>query len=367
MLNRRLTLLLYRTFVLPLALCMTAAPVYAADWQSIIRALPYSYSLGFHQNLSTIRRWVLLENGFCDIADRHVLFDDRGSFLTFTDNGVDKAATQVKLNDIREQLQESAKVNRWMEGSDNTLGYPFALNCDQPHVNITDAIARLMGALPEDLIWGTWDGISMGSVENPVPLIDVVERVYREKSTIIQQPIVGAEFRYFLGQIIIESGAQKAGLSLDDAIGMLQLKPSVLQDCEIDPQFYRHRMAQVDCAVRLFQQNRRNLYPAFEAVFGQLPIDKQNTVFSMLLVQSYHSGIGRVAKLMSDPERNQAARHFADNHERYSGEDIATGMIYHNLGRDNFGFASLYYVIDVAIVADTLCQETTLKDTWVCQ
>lgn len=369
MLNRLFTLLFYRIFIVPLllALLLTTAFVHAADWQAVIRALPYSYSLGYHDNLSTIRRWVLLENGFCGIVDRHILFDDRGSFLTFTDNAENSLDTQAKLNAVRATLQQSGRVNRWMDGSDGTIGYPFALNCNQPHVNIAASTARLLGDFPEDRIWGTWNGLSMGSVENPVPLIDVVERVYREKSTIIQQPIVGAEFRYFLGQIIIESGAQKSGLSLDDAIGMLQLKPSVLQDCEIDPQFYRHRMAQVDCAVRLFQQNRRNLLPAFESTFGHLPATKQDTIFSMLLVQSYHSGVGRVARLMSDPERNQAALSFASNHERYSAEDIATGMIYHNLGRDNFGFASLYYVIDVAIIADTLCQETDLSATWVCQ
>jgi hypothetical protein len=53
----------------------------------------------------------------------------------------------------------------------------------------------------------------------------------------------------FLGKIIIESGGNKDALSADSAIGILQLLPEVLDDCEIPDDFRRHRMAQVDCAV----------------------------------------------------------------------------------------------------------------------
>jgi len=339
----------------------------AGDWQDVIRALPYVYSKDYHNNLRTIRRWVLLENGFCDRSERHILFDDRGVFLTFSDNAEDSIANQQRINDVREKLQRAGKVNRWIAGSDTEIGYPFALNCHQPHVNVNAAFHRLLGRMASDKIWGTWDGMSLGTEASPVPLIEVVEAVYRTKSDIISQPIVAAEFRYLLGQIIIESGASKGSVSLDNAIGMLQLKPSVLQDCEIPERFYQHRMAQVDCAVRLFQQNRRNLLPAFESTFGNLPQAKKDTLFSMLLVQSYHSGIGRVRRLLDDPERNQAATHFATNAARYSAEDIGTGLIYHNLGRDNFGFASLYYVVDVAIIAEQLCQLPELRAVWFCQ
>lgn len=353
--------------VILLGYAVAVGPAAAGNWQDVIRSLPYAYSKDYHRNLSTIRRWVLLENGFCDVAERHVLFNDRGVFLTFTDNAEDKETTQRLLNDVRAQLQQSGKVNRWIEGSESDIGYPFALNCHQPHVNVDEAFSRLVGDMPSDLIWGTWDGLSLGTENDPVPLLSVVDSVYQTKSKIIGQPIVAAEFRYFLGQIIIESGASKDRLSVDNAIGMLQLKPSVLQDCEIPERFYRHRMAQVDCAVRLFQQNRRNLLPAFESVFGNIESSKKDTVFSMLLVQSYHSGIGRVMRLLSDPERNQAALHFAQFSSRYSAEDIGTGLIYHNLGRDNFGFASLYYVVDVAIIAEQLCQLTDVASAWFCK
>ncbi len=339
----------------------------SADWLNIIRQIPYQYSKNFHRNLSTIRRWVLLENGFCEVQDRHLLFNRRGEFLAYIDNKWSKSATQKKLNQTRLELVKSGKVKSWIVGAEETTGYPFAFNCNQPHANVDQAINRLLGKEKSDRLWGTWDGITAGSKFTPISLIELVEKVYKIKSERINQPVSGAEFRYFLAQIIIESGARKNRVSSENAIGLLQLKPEVLQDCQIPKKFYKHRMAQVDCAVRLFQQNRRNLRKAFDPVFSQLPKSKQDVIFSMLLIQSYHSGIGRMSKLLDPAEQGAAAAYFANNHKDFSAEDIATGIIYHNMGREGFGLASLYYVIDVAVVAEKICQNNSLKSSWTCQ
>lgn len=69
--------------------------------------------------------------------------------------------------------------------------------------------------------------------------------------------------------------------SSDNALGMLQLKPEVLNVCGIDKRFYQHRMAQVDCAVRLYVMIRRNLKPAFSSVFGHLDKIKQQSLFDI--------------------------------------------------------------------------------------
>lgn len=344
----------------------TSLPVNALVWTDIIRATPYRYSAGYHQKISTIRQWVLRQNSFCETPERHILFDDQGQFLGYIDNETSKPATQNKLNTTRQDYSDSKKVSQWIPGTSNSTGYPFALNCNQPHANIFDAINRLVGKDPEDRIWGTWDGMSAGTESKAIPLYQVVETVFKTRSRSINQPVVAKEFRFLLAQIIIESGAQKNGLSKEQAIGMLQLKKEVLNDCEIRPKFYRHRMAQVDCAVRLFQQNHRNLKPVFDKTFGHLPAEKQQTIFSMLLVQSYHSGIGRMIRLMSDESFNKAAKHFSNKASNYSAEDIAVGLIYHNLGRTDLGFASLYYVIDVAITAETICKTKELHDKWFC-
>jgi hypothetical protein len=354
-------------------LCNQSKVVYAeqlpvqSDWLHIIREIPYQYSKNFHNNLSTIRQWVLLETGYCEQQNRHLLYNRRGEFLAYIENEWSKSATQEKLNETRLDLVKRSKVKQWIRGSEDATGYPFAFNCNQPHANIEQAINRLLGIKKSDRLWGTWDGISAGTKYTPVSLYELVEKVYKIKSERINQSVNSAEFRYFLAQIIIESGARKNRISSANAIGLLQLKPEVLKDCRIPKKFYKHRMAQVDCAVRLFQQNRRNLRKVFEPVFGHLPKAKQDVIFSMLLIQSYHSGIGRMSKLLESRQQGAAANYFAKNHQDFSAEDIATGLIYHNMGREGFGLASLYYVIDVAVVADKLCKHKELASFWACQ
>jgi hypothetical protein len=106
----------------------------------------------------------------------------------------------------------------------------------------------------------------------------------------------------------------------------------------------------------LLEQNHRNLEPVFKATFGHLPDDKIGKLYAMLLIQAYHGGVGRISSLMSDSETNGAARYFAEHHTRFSAGDIALGMIYHNLGRNQLGFASLYYVTDVGIATQAACR-----------
>ena len=72
------------------------------------------------------------------------------------------------------------------------------------------------------------------------------------------------------------------------------------------------------------------------------------------LIQAYHGGATRVRRLLDDEDLNGPARYFARNHERFSAGDIAFGMIFHNLGRDRLGLASLYYVADVELAAQAV-------------
>ncbi|MGX5173910.1 hypothetical protein ACUR5C_07810 [Aliikangiella sp. IMCC44653] len=358
-------ILLYFSFLL--AVSSTSIKLNAeSSWTDIIRKLPYEHSLHLHRNLTDIRRWVLFQKSYCENADRHILFNSRGRFLGYINNLETSQATQAKLNQTRESLFKQNKVKHWVAGDQNRFGYPFALNCNQPHVDISRATARLLGEDQADRLWGTWDGMRAGTSEQPIPLYQLVELVYKTKSKIIGEPVIADEYRLFLAQIIIESGARKDSLSKDNAIGLLQLKPSVLKDCKLEQKFYRHRMAQVDCAVRLYQQNQRNLRPAFESIFGHLEKSKQSRLFSLLLVQSYHSGIGRIQRLLTDPTVNQASLFFAQKHRLFSASDIATGIIFHNAGRENLGFASLYYLIDISITAAQLCQTQTLQSQWFC-
>ncbi|MEX0623987.1 MAG: hypothetical protein WD251_08795 [Saccharospirillum sp.] len=326
-----------------------------APWLQVIRDTPYVFSDGFYQNISIIRRWVLLEQSYCGQPDRHILFDQRGRFLTWFENEATVAENQQRLNQLRDTLYQEDRVHRWIAGSATETGYPFALRCDQPHVDLDAAIDRLLGIDPADRVWGTWDGMSAGSEQEPIALVDLVLQVFNDKAARQGFQPDDAVMEAFIGQIVIESGARKESFSASRAVGLLQLRPEVLADCEIAERFHLHRMAQVDCAVRLYQQNDRNLRPVFDQRFGHLPDDQREQLYSLLLVQAYHGGIGRLMQLLGDDEPGAAAQHFAADAGRYSPEDIALGLVFHNMGRISLGLDSLYYLIDVRIATEAVC------------
>ena len=313
-------------------------------------------------NLTTIRTWVLLSQAYCEQPNRHILFDLNGQFLGWMDNAETDTETQNKLNTRRSQYVAKGSVSQWLPGAQNQLGYPFAFACEQPHVDLNAAINRLLGRDSLDRLWGTWDGMQAGTKTSPVPLIDVVKLVWQQRNSQLENPLSSLSFTLFLSQLVIESGAVKSAHSKANAIGILQLRPEAFTDCGIDKKFYQHRMAQVDCAARLYVLNRRNLEPIFLQRFGHLPTDKRERLFGLLLVQTYHSGIGNMRKLLQDNEQSKAAAYFAQHHTQFSADDIVTGMLFHNLGREPWGWESLFYLLDIAIAETVLCKQPESRD-----
>lgn len=337
------------------------------DWTRIVRTSPYWVSQGVFSNILTIRHWVLKESGYCSSPERHVIFDMRGRFLAWISDGDDREATQRRLNETRQSLYQKGRVDTWVPGGAGETGYPFALACEQPHVNIDEAIARYLGTLPAARIWGAWDDLSFATSSAPGALHDALLYVFRYRNSQNRLSLPEELPRYLAGQILIESGAQPRAHSRADARGILQLSPAALGDCEIAPDNTWHRLAQIDCALRLMNQNARNLEPVFQKRFGHLPDSKRNRLFTLLLIQAYHGGVGRVQALLEDPVLSQPAAYFADNHERFSAGDIAFGLIFHNLGRDRLGLSSLYYVADVQLATEALCRTGLLKPTDFCE
>ncbi|WP_372994804.1 hypothetical protein [Marinobacter sp.] len=359
-------------FILAASFAVTAQEAQTAtdednDWTRIVRTSPYWVSQGVFENILTIRRWVLKESGYCSSADRHILFDMRGQFLAWINDGEDREATQNRLNETRQSLHEKGRVEDWVAGGSGQTGYPFALSCDQPHVNVDEAVARYLGTLPADRIWGAWDDLSFATSGAPGSLHDALMYVYGHRSSQNRLTLPTALPRYLAGQILIESGAQARAHSRANAKGILQLSPSALSDCEIAPGNFWHRLAQIDCALRLMNQNARNLAPVFQQRFGHLPEAKRDRLFTLLLVQAYHGGAGRVQALLDDPVLAQPAEYFAAKHERFSAGDIAFGLIFHNLGRERLGLASLYYVADVQLATEALCRTAKLTATEFCE
>ncbi|MEQ8954241.1 MAG: hypothetical protein RL120_08920 [Gammaproteobacteria bacterium] len=336
-----------------------------SSWLNIVRQTPYAESQGVASNLATIRQWVLFGNGFCDEPRRHLLYDRRGRFLGYIESAETASETIARLNTTRQRIVEEKNLTGWSPGSPGNSGYPFALSCDQPFVDIDEAISRLTGAQEKYRLWGTWDNISVGTPEDQVSLIELFKTVYRYRREQGRFSFSDSVLPTLLGKVIIESGGVQDALSAASARGIMQLTPQVLQDCNVPNRFRLHRIVQVDCALRLMEQNHRNLQEPFTTVFGELPRKKQSELYNLLLTQAYQVGVGRVTELLLDEELGRAAQYFAANQEQFSAMDILVGMIYHNLGRRDLGLRTLYYVTDINLAQQALCASTAMAgDPW---
>lgn len=325
------------------------------SWQDVVRSTPYWESQGVHANLTTIRRWVLAGEGYCGRIDRHILFDRRMRFIGYLSDVGNRDDNQAQINAERRRLAEQGAVDGWVPGGNGSIGYPFVLACNQPDARLGQALARYAGDKASDRLWGTWDGMQVGRPDARVSLHEAVRRVYEDRRARGRISLPEHLLSMLAGKIVIESGGLREALSPAGAIGIMQLAPAALDDCRLDERFHRHRLAQIDCALYLLEQNHRNLEPAFRARFGQLPADKADELYRLLMLQAYHSGVGRVIALLDDANLGRPARYFAEHHPRFSAGDIALGMVFHNLGRNRLGFASLYYVTDVSIAAQAAC------------
>ena len=281
-------------------------------------------------------------------------------FIGYLSDVGNTSENQDAINAERARLAHAGTVEAWVVGDTNRIGYPFVLSCDQPDAYLPELVDAYTGKIPAARLWGTWDGLRVGTRKKTVSLHTAIRRVFEQRRAEgrIDMP---EDLLYVLaGKVIIESGGTKHAHSSAGARGIMQLSRQVIQDCRIPKKFEVHRLAQIDCALSLLQQNHRNLIPAFSSLFAHLPDDKQARLRRMLLVQAYHGGIGRVISLLQDPTLNRPASYFATHHARYTAEDIALGMVFHNLGREALGFASLYYVTDVHIAADAACARVDL-------
>lgn len=346
--------------LLAAALLSTVSRAEILQWQDVVRQSPYWHSQGSHQNLMTLRGWMLMQQDYCDQNDRHVFFDHRGQFLSFIVNEEETELTQIKINDKRQQLFEQGHTAFWLAGYANVRGYPFAISCDQPMAYLGDALTRFLGEFEQDRFHGSWDGLVIGSPDDQVSLQQALERVYQHRRLQGRTEMPEQVVSLLAAKLLIESGGRSNALSSTQAKGIMQLMPAVLSDCEIPPAYHYHRIAQMDCAFRLLEQNHRNLRPSFEQTFGHLPAEKAERLYSLLLVQAYHGGIGRIRSLLINPDFNGPAQYFAAHHERFTAGDIALGLVFHNMGRNALGFASMYYLSDVGIAHQLLCERQAI-------
>ncbi len=336
-----------------------AEPAPLGSWRDVVERTPFSESQGVYANLTTIRRWVLTGQSFCEQPDRHILYDHRMRFLGYLSDTGSREENQREINTQRQRLALENKVVGWAPGDEDQAGYPFALSCDHPDAFLPRLVARYTGEDPSARLWGTWDGLRVGSEAQPVSLHVAIRAVFEQRRAEGRIDLPEQTLAALAGKVIIESGGVREARSTAGAVGIMQLTPEAMDDCRLEASFRLHRLAQIDCALYLLQQNHRNLAPAFDETFGALPVAKAGRLYQMLLVQAYHTGVGRVRSLLLDDALNQPARYFADHGEPFSAGDIALGMIFHNLGREELGFATLYYVADVSIAAAEICGQVS--------
>src|SRR5690606_7783095 len=162
---------------------------------------------------ATIRQWVLMGESFCSTPERHILFDRRARFLGYIDNGATPAETIDRLNQTRRRLASEGRADNWSPGAADTTGYPFALACHQPFVDVGEAIARLAGSSDEYRVWGTWDGMSVGAPDSPLSLVELFRTVHDYRQAQGRFTFPDTVIPTFLGKIIVESGAVRNALS----------------------------------------------------------------------------------------------------------------------------------------------------------
>lgn len=324
------------------------------NWAEVVRTKPYAQSQGVYDNVMNVRRWILTRSGHCTQRNRHLLFDMRGNFLEFIEDAADSPKTQLILNQTRQDMAQQGRVHAWVEGNSHTLGYPFAIRCHQPAVDLPLAISRYLGERADGRLSGNWDGIAVGTPKHQASLHDTLHKVHSRRVQQKRITLPDDLLADLAGMLIIESGGVREAHSKANARGILQLTPQALKDCKVPKNKQLHRIAQVDCALWLFERNHRMLRPVFAARFGHLPEDKQEQIYRLLLIQAYHGGPGRVRSLLTDEELSKPAAYFAEHHQNFSAGDIAFGMVFHNLGRNRLGFASLYYTADIRIALQML-------------
>ncbi|MCC5451221.1 transglycosylase SLT domain-containing protein [Rheinheimera sp. UJ51] len=325
-----------------------------AYWTDVVRTKTFDESQGVYDNMMNVRRWILMRSGHCTERNRHVIFDMRGNVLTYLDDADNALQTQLNINQSRQALVQQGSALAWVEGNSQTVGYPFAISCHQPHVDLPRAIARYLGEAPEGRLSGNWNGIKVGTPQKPMSIHEVLQTVYKKRVQQKRITLPASLLPDLTGMLIIESGGVREAKSKANARGILQLPPSALKDCSVPINKQLHSIAQVDCALWLLERNHCMLQPVFAATFYHLPEDKQEQLYRLLLLQAYHGGPGRVKSLLLDTELNAPATYFAANHQNFSAGDIAFGKMFHNLGRNRLGFASLYYTADIRIAQQLL-------------
>lgn len=366
---RKMTSKLSLIFSAALTVCSSVSAVEPVEnWQEIARQKPMLEVSGAFNNIQSIRQWVLYGQQVCVDKEKHILFDGVGNFLAdVSTRKNERLENQIKINEIRQALAKEARIDFWAPGQLSNTGYPFALACEQPDVDMKKATDRFLGQNKDDRFEGTFAGIKVGSKKQTVSLQEALKIIYQTRHKQGKLTFPSSLLGYLSGQVLIESGGKRDVKSTSKALGVLQLLPSVLNECGVKKGQYFNRIAQIDCALQLTEQNHKILKAPFELRFDTLSTEKRSELYDLLLIQAYHGGVGRVRSLLIDPDLSRPAEFYSQDDRPFTAGDIAFGMIFNNIGKKQLGMASLYYVADVTLATRELCTHRKMRGESMCK
>lgn len=336
----------------------TTLPATAQTAQSVgdmIRKLPYDVlEPQVAQRWKETRTDVLLNIGECE-EDRTLMVSMNGELLDHVRRIPENSQTshseyarrrfnQEQIDDWRRQ--QTKKVTNAYDG----IGYPFAYSCTNEN---REFILQGIDSYNDRTI-SAWGPYEFTGTITPKEAFDLVSEQHPEVPELAS--------KLLRGQYVVESGGDAHARSDKHALGAMQIIPYNLEHiCDLDTSEFNNKLAQIDCAFTLTQNNAERLEPYFENVFAHLPNQKKENLFSNLLTHSYHAGVNNFVDMMRPGIEGRAARWYADNHEPYSADDIMFGIVFHNYdakedGRE-FGdikSATMNYLTNARIALDLL-------------
>jgi hypothetical protein len=316
----------------------------------LMRKMPYQHlKAGVAENWKRARRDILLGEGICRDPKKHVLLSFNGEHVATIGNRSSKRATQSKINRTRRQLAKKRREG-YVLGTYSRIGYPFAFGCDAEYSErFLYGVKSYFGKTSGSRLKGSWKGVHFRKPASIRTVLKTLDDKKRRQGKISYPKRVS---HLLFGLLAIESGGYKKARSKANARGILQILPSQLKRCGVPRMYYYHRIAQADCALTLLESIHRHIYDDFLVRFRHLPRKKGEELYARLMVQSYHTGMETVRKLLNGRgSESKAARYYAKHQHVFSAADIALGMMMHNIGRGSLriGLASARYVIDAEV------------------
>ena len=198
------------------------------------------------------------------------------------------------------------------------VGYPFEFGCNGDTLR-----SGVENYLREDIRgeYGEYGEYNVDFYEASWGVF--YENGFRERGILPEET-----FYIVNGMANTESHFQTDVVSSKGAQGILQQTSPTLRNCQIPPNMYKNRLAQIDCAYRYFEDRFNRYKPLINDI--NISSEQENEFLLYLAVQAYHTGEGNIEKILNNLESIEIANRFVEE-----GRDLIE--IVHGLTILNYG------------------------------